>query len=237
MKAMLIVAATALLRVVPSRMAEAIAGAAGTVCWLLLTTRRRTLLENLTHTAPTATPAERRRLSRATFRNFAWCTLDLLRAPHLSADDMRARIEIDGRHHLDTAIAAGRGVVLVSPHLGAIELGGRCMTAFGYSAAGTARTPTPINPVVVFDRVVYTPLHSAAEGWIHSNAGQQINGLINTIAGSYVIGDGADGTEAVVVEEGFFRHHRPGDELFHQPHLGRGVKHQHLGRPCGLGRS
>ncbi len=64
------------------------------------------------------------------------------------------------------------------------------------SAAGTARTPTSINPVVIFDRVVYTPLHTAAEGWIHSDVGQQIDGLINTIARSYVIGDGADGTEA-----------------------------------------
>lgn len=152
MKAMLIVAATALLRVVPSRMAEAVAGAAGTVCWLLLTTRRRTLLENLTHTAPSATPAERRRLSHATFRNFAWCTLDLLRAPHLSADDMRARVQIDGRHHLDAAIAAGRGVVLVSPHLGAVELGGRCMTAFGYTAAGFAEDSADPRLAAVYRR-------------------------------------------------------------------------------------
>ena len=64
------------------------------------------------------------------------------------------------------------------------------------STTGTGRTPTPINPVVIFDRVVYTPLHSAAEGWIHSDVGQRIDGLINTIAGSNVIGDGADGTQA-----------------------------------------
>jgi endoglycosylceramidase len=64
------------------------------------------------------------------------------------------------------------------------------------TTADATSTPTPINPVVIFDRAVYTPLHTTAGGWIHSNVGQQVNGLINTIAGSYVIGDGADGTQA-----------------------------------------
>ena len=49
---------------------------------------------------------------------------------------------------------------------------------------------------MIFDRVVYTPLHSAAEGWIHSGVGQQIDGVINAVTGSYAIGDGTDGTAA-----------------------------------------
>ena len=61
---------------------------------------------------------------------------------------------------------------------------------------GAAQTSTPITPVAAFDRIVYTPLHTATEGWIHSGVGQQIDGVINTIAGSYVIGDGAAGTAA-----------------------------------------
>ena len=70
------------------------------------------------------------------------------------------------------------------------------------SAAGTARTSTPINPVVIVDRVVYTPLHTAAEGWIHSGVGQQIDGIINTIARSYAIGDGADGDQERLLADG-----------------------------------
>ncbi|MBP7778863.1 MAG: lysophospholipid acyltransferase family protein [Acidobacteria bacterium] len=141
MKAALIVATTALLRVVPPVIAAAVARMAGSFCWVLLTTRRGTLLENLAHTAPHATPAERQRLAHATFRNLALSVLDLLRGPHLSADQMRAMVQVEGRAYLDTAIAAGRGVLLVSPHLGAIELGGRCMSAFGYTVAGYAEDP------------------------------------------------------------------------------------------------
>lgn len=141
MKAALIVATTSLLRVVPHAMAVATARAAGTACSMLLTARRRTLLVNLTFTAPRATPAERQRLAHATFRHVALSALDLLRGPLLSAEHLRGIVHVDGREHLDLAIAAGRGVLLVSPHLGAIELGGRCMTAFGYTVAAYAEEP------------------------------------------------------------------------------------------------
>ncbi len=46
----------------------------------------------------------------------------------------------------------------------------------------------------LFDQFVYTPLHTGLEAWIDSNLGRQIDGLINALLGSYVIGDGAAGT-------------------------------------------
>ncbi len=168
MKAALIVATTALLRVVPPAMAAAVARAAGPVCWLFLATRRRTLLENLTYTAPHATPAQRQRLAHATFRHLTLSVLDLLRGPHLTAEQVRAMIQVDGRAHLDAAIAAGRGVVLVSPHLGAIELGGRCMSAFGYTVAGYAEDSADARVRDVYrryrtiDGVTVLPLGSSA---------------------------------------------------------------------------
>ncbi len=168
MKAALIVATTELLRVVPSAMAAAVARAAGTGCWLLLTARRRTLLENLTYTAPHATPAERQRLAHATFRHLTLSVLDLLRGPHLSAEHVRAMIQVEGRAHLDAAMAAGRGVVLVSPHLGAIELGGRCMSAFGYTMAVYAEDADDARLRAVYrryraiDGVVVLPLGGSA---------------------------------------------------------------------------
>ncbi len=65
------------------------------------------------------------------------------------------------------------------------------------AAATTSRaTAAPITPVAVVDKVAYRPLHTAAEAWIHSDVGQRVNGVINTITRSYAIGDGAPGTEA-----------------------------------------
>ncbi|MGB3521933.1 MAG: PGRS repeat-containing protein, partial [Mycobacterium sp.] len=50
------------------------------------------------------------------------------------------------------------------------------------------------SPALAFD--LYTGLHDIAEKWIDSDLGIQVNGAINTLFGSTVIGNGADGTEA-----------------------------------------
>jgi endoglycosylceramidase len=63
-------------------------------------------------------------------------------------------------------------------------------TASAVSAAGTPDFSE------LFNQYVYTPTHTAVEDWINSNLGQQVDGLINSAAGSYVIGNGAPGTEA-----------------------------------------
>lgn len=83
------------------------------------------------------------------------------------------------------SVPSGKGTVKATP-----------TSSKSASDVGTASAVTPINAVMIFDRVVYTPLHTAAEGWIRSDVGQHIDGVINTIARSYVIGDGAAGTEA-----------------------------------------
>lgn len=64
------------------------------------------------------------------------------------------------------------------------------------TAAPTAQTGSSSTLTGSFQQVVYNPLHTIVEDWIDSALGQQIDGLINTLAGSYVIGNGAAGTAA-----------------------------------------
>jgi endoglycosylceramidase len=47
-----------------------------------------------------------------------------------------------------------------------------------------------------FQQFIYTPLHTAIENWIGSDLGEQVDGVINQIFGTSIIGDGADGTAA-----------------------------------------
>src|SRR5699024_5590461 len=47
-----------------------------------------------------------------------------------------------------------------------------------------------------FSEFVYQPLHTGIQDWITSDLGQQVDGWINELAGSYVIGNGVDGTAA-----------------------------------------
>ena len=49
------------------------------------------------------------------------------------------------------------------------------------TAAAPAATPDFSE---LFNQFVYTPTHTALEDWINSNLGQQVDGFINSVAGS-----------------------------------------------------
>jgi endoglycosylceramidase len=86
----------------------------------------------------------------------------------------------------------------VDPTLGADV--GTLVSSFDptFAAAGAATSAVPAETpdfTELFNQYVYTPTHTALEDWINSNLGQQVDGLINSAAGSYVIGNGAPGTD------------------------------------------
>ena len=125
-------AGTSLLRVLPRRLARRIAIGIGDACWVVLGARRRTLDLNLRKTAPRADGRRRRQLTRTTFRNLAICTVDLLGVPLANGAELLAEVDIRGRDALDQALAAGRGAVLVTGHIGNWDLAGVCLAAGGY---------------------------------------------------------------------------------------------------------
>lgn len=141
MKALLIVAATWLLRVVPVPLADGIAGIIAAASWHVMPGRRRALLTNLRFTAPSRSADEHQTLARLTFRHLAICTVDFLRLPSLTDEAVLDLVEVDGLEHLEAARARGRGVLFVSPHLGNFELGGRYLAARGLEVAGFAEEP------------------------------------------------------------------------------------------------
>jgi lauroyl/myristoyl acyltransferase len=116
--------ATRTLRLLPAAVADGLGRLVADLSWLVLRERRRTLLLNLTHTAAGQTPAEARRLGRQTFRNLAACTIDFLRVPLVGPARVRDLVELRGREHVEAALARGRGLILVSAHLGNWEIAG-----------------------------------------------------------------------------------------------------------------
>lgn len=123
--------------------ARGMARVAGSAAWVALPGRRRVVLENLSHTAAAATPFERVRLSRRTFANMAEAAVHLFRIPSMSREELFALCEVHGREHLDVAMAMGRGVIVVTPHLGPYELGAAWAAAAGYPVYGMAEDLAP----------------------------------------------------------------------------------------------
>ncbi len=118
-------------RALPATLVHALGRLAASAAHSTLAERRAILLDNLRYTAPNASPAERNRLVRNTFRHIAQCQIDLYRIPGSSPNDIRRMIEVDGFENLQSARRFGRGVIIVTGHIGNYELGGAWLATFG----------------------------------------------------------------------------------------------------------
>jgi KDO2-lipid IV(A) lauroyltransferase len=83
-------------------------------------------------------------LTRKTFQNFGKYLVDFFRMAHLDKSDVERLVSIEHSERLEDAYRRGRGVVLVTAHLGNWELGGAVLCALGYplhAAVAPARLP------------------------------------------------------------------------------------------------
>ena len=127
----------------PRRIAIAFAHVFGDVCWLLLRARRRTIASNLARTAADRSPAERRRLCRATFRNFAVCVSDVLAFPAATRSDLLDLVSSPDLEPVVEAHRRGRGVILLSAHLSNPEMAGVVFCELGRSVRWVVERTAP----------------------------------------------------------------------------------------------
>lgn len=71
-------------------------------------------------------------VARKTFQYFGKYLVDFFRFARLTPEELRRWVRIEHREYVDEAAAAGRGVILVTAHVGNWELGGAVMVALGY---------------------------------------------------------------------------------------------------------
>lgn len=71
----------------------------------------------------------RRALVRASYRHLGTSLIEFLRLPHAGLAARRAGLVLDGEEHFRNALAAGRGAIVASGHIGNWEWMGACLTA------------------------------------------------------------------------------------------------------------
>jgi KDO2-lipid IV(A) lauroyltransferase len=79
-----------------------------------------------------------RTTARYGMRNYCKYAADFLRYSYSGKEFFDKHCEIHGREHLDAALSQGKGVILVSFHLGNLDLGIRLLSKLGY----------PVNAIV-----------------------------------------------------------------------------------------
>lgn len=106
----------------PAHVVHRLAAVGATLEWALRPAKRKRLAENLCHALglPPEHPAVRE-LVRREVRNEAARSADFLWAL-AHPDELRATTRVQGREHIEAALAAGRGALLVSTHVGGWEV-------------------------------------------------------------------------------------------------------------------
>lgn len=121
--------------VLPPRAARVVGEACGVIAWTLLRRVRRRTACNLRLAFPTATGPWIGRTTRGVFRWVGRAGADFLHLGCL-ASSARTTIEVEGLAHWEAAQAYGRGVVLVTGHLGNWEVLGAWLAALAERSLG-----------------------------------------------------------------------------------------------------
>jgi lauroyl/myristoyl acyltransferase len=143
-----------LLRVVPPGIRNAAAAPGGSAWFWLSRAQRQAALDNYaTALGLDRSDPEVARVARRAFQNYGRMLMDFLLLGSLTPAELLTRMSIDGREHLDAALARGRGVIMAVPHMGSWDMAGAYGGALGYPMAAVAeRFPGSLNDAVVRTR-------------------------------------------------------------------------------------
>ena len=100
--------------------------------------RRHAALANLAIMMPGASRRERLRMVHRMMRSYNRMLFEFFRLPHMTRSDLLSAIDVEGRQHLERAVARGRGVIICCTHLGNWELAAVVLAHWGYTLYAVA---------------------------------------------------------------------------------------------------
>lgn len=137
---------TAPLSVLPRNFALAVGRAIGRGLNAILGSRQKIAAENLRKSFPGISEAEVRNTIRGCWENLGAGAAEFTQLPAMSDDELQSIAEFQGLDLLKKSIAKGKGVIILTGHYGAWELGTRFWPHAGLDMAVVARRVK--NPLV-----------------------------------------------------------------------------------------
>jgi len=120
--------------------------------YMLSPVTREAVADNMRRVlGPEADEAALKRAVRDVLRNAAKNYYDLIRLPHMRLKDIKDRIKVNGWHNLEDAINRGKGVILVTAHIGSFDMAAQVFPAHSTKVTGLVE---PLEPEVLLNHVV-----------------------------------------------------------------------------------
>jgi len=119
---------------------RAVGNLLGDAFYVLSRRYRNVTLNNLRAAfADEKSESELREIARGVFRHFTRGALEFFYLLSLDRSRIEGMIDIEGREHIDAALAQGRGCILLTAHYGNWELLARKLVVLGYKVSVIAR--------------------------------------------------------------------------------------------------
>lgn len=122
----------------PLKLAYTLAIIASDVHFVFADKDRAEVYANLKTIFPEKSKKELLKIRIQVFRNFAKYLVDFFRFEEVNDEYIKRKVKIENIHYLDEALKKGKGVVILSAHIGNWELGGVVVAFLGYPIWGVA---------------------------------------------------------------------------------------------------
>jgi len=169
----------------PLRVCYALAVLISDVAWAILPVQRENAIDNMARVlGRNRDDPEVRRKARSSFRNYGLYLADFFRLPKIGVEELEARVRFNGWEHLDRALAAGKGVIFISAHVGNWDLGAALFARKGYPVSVVAESfhPKKLNDLVQGTRALHgmkvIPLETSARKVLGALRNNEILGLL-----------------------------------------------------------
>jgi len=116
----------------PLKAGYVLAGWSGTVISLWPSRQRDTVTANIKHVlGPQQSEKQIKAVTRRVFRNVMKNYFDLMKMPRLNSRNLNKLIEWQGWQYLEKSIAAGKGTIIATAHLGNFEVAAKALAVRG----------------------------------------------------------------------------------------------------------
>jgi len=184
-------------RILPRRWLFAFSNALASLAFLLIRGYRTRSIMNLrVALAGCAGAGDAHVIVRRTLRNFFRACVEMIIAMESSDEERRAAIPVDGLEHLQSAIAKGKGVIVLSAHLGNFFLAGTRLAVEGYPIHILINQPSNSKFAKLLDefrlQIKISTIHARPrqQALRELNAVLRRNGIVVMIADEYRKGNG-----------------------------------------------
>lgn len=99
---------------------------------------RRAVVGNLMRILPASQQAEINQYAKESFVHFGKYLFEFFRFSLLTKENLSSFIRMEGLKHIERALEKGRGVIILTAHIGNWELGGVAMSLLGYPFVAVA---------------------------------------------------------------------------------------------------